>query len=126
MPKIFNLRMTNLWVDTTQGLTDKMKKLVNEKVEIIKNDPFSSECLEGALEGLWSYNRFKTDNRIIFAICEDCRIRKLVKLNNCIGCENFSNETIMLWAFGSHDLYDKLGRQREKTWKKVKKKNRKR
>lgn len=118
--------MTSLWVETTQGLSDKMKKLVNEKVEIIKNNPFGFESLKGALEGLWSYNRFKTDNRIIFAICEDCRRRKLVKLNNCIGCENFSNETIMLWAFGGHDLYDKLGRQREKTWKQVKKKNRKR
>ena len=126
MPKTFNLRMTSLWVETTQGLSDKMKKLVNEKVEIIKNNPFGFESLKGALEGLWSYNRFKTDNRIIFAICEDCRRRKLVKLNNCIGCENFSNETIMLWAFGGHDLYDKLGRQREKTWKQVKKKNRKR
>lgn len=125
MPKTFNLRMTNLWADTTQDLSDKMKNLVNEKVEIIKNEPFGSESLKGPLEGLWSYNRFETDNRIIFAICEDCRRRKFVKLNNCIGCEEFSNETIMLWAFGGHDLYDKLGRQREKTWKKVKKKNRK-
>lgn len=125
MPRTFELRITDLWKDTTQGLSDKMKGIVNDKVENhIKHRPYGAEPLHGSLEGLWSYNKLKTGNRIIFAICEDCRKRELTSVNNCVNCEENSDHTIMLWAFGGHDVYVKLGRKRKKEWKKAKKKRR--
>lgn len=126
MPKTFELRITDFWKNTTQGLSDKMKRIVNDKVENhIKNKPYTSESLHGPLEGLWSYNRLSTDNRIIFAVCEDCRKRGLTPINNCKGCQEISNDTIMLWAFGGHDIYKELGRQRKKTWQKEKRRMKK-
>lgn len=125
MPRAFKLRLTDLWKDTTKGLSGRMKKIVNDKVENhIKYRPYNSESLQGPLEGLWSYNKLKTDNRIIFAICKDCRERDLTSVNNCVGCEEISDNTIMLWAFGGHDIYAKLRRHRTKAWKKAKKRRR--
>jgi len=126
MPRTFKLRQTELWEDTTQSLSGKMKRIVYDKVENhIKQSPYASEPLQGVLEGLWSYNKLKSDNRIILAICEDCRKRGLASVNNCYECEKFSDDdTIMLFAFGGHDMYARLGRQRKKAWKKAKKKKR--
>lgn len=126
MLRNFKLRVTDLWKVTTQGLSNKMKRIVNDKVENhIKHRPYDQEPLQGSLEGLWSYNKLKSDNRIIFAICEDCRKRGLTSVNNCYECEKFSDDdTIMLWAFGGHDFYKRLERKRKKTWKKAKKKKR--
>lgn len=124
MPKTFQLRITDLWKDTTCDLSTKMKQIVNDKVEnIIKYDPLGQEALHGSLEPLWSYNKIETDSRIIYAVCEDCRKRKLTTVNNCIGCSSYPNNTIFLWAFGGHDTYRKLERQREKAWKKAKKRS---
>lgn len=127
MPKPFNLRITDFWKSTTRGLSDKMKGIINDKVENhIRHNPYGSESLKGSLEGLWSYNKLKSNNRIIFAICEDCRKRDLTSVNNCASCRQLSARTIMLWAFGGHDAYTTLERQRKKTWEKVKKKKRSR
>ena len=123
MPRTFKLRLKDTWKDTTKGLSDKMKGIINDKVENhIKYDPYGSESLYGPLEGLWSYNKLETDNRIIFAICGDCRKRGFTSVNNCSDCEEISDDTVMLFAFGGHDMYDTFGRQRKKAWEKAKRK----
>jgi hypothetical protein len=123
MVKTYQLRITDLWKETTSGLSAEMKRIVNDKVEnIIKYDPFGQEALHGPLQPLYSYNKFESDNRILYAVCEDCRKRGFTSVNNCIGCNSYPDNTIFLWAFVGHDEYVKLGRQREKAWKKARRK----
>lgn len=123
--KDYELRQTDLWEATTKGLSSKMKEIVNDKVlNHIKPKPYSSEPLHLELEGLWSYYKRKTGDRIIFAVCEDCRKRKLESVNNCVNCKEIPDNTIMLFAFGGHDIYELLKRKRRKVWKKAKKKSR--
>jgi Txe/YoeB family toxin of Txe-Axe toxin-antitoxin module len=125
MPKTeYVLRQRDdLWTETTQGLSLRMKKIVDDKVRNhIRPNPYDSEPLHFELEGLWSYNKMKSDNRIVFAICEDCRKREFESVNNCLDCEKIADNTIMLFAFGGHDIYTWLGRKRKKAWKKAKKK----
>jgi len=115
----------DLWIETTQGLSSRMNKIVNDKVlNHIKPKPYASEPLHFELEGLWSYNKMKSDNRIVFAICEDCRKREFETANNCVDCEEIADNTIVLFAFGGHDIYKWLRRKRKKAWKKAKKKKR--
>ena len=119
----YELRQNELWEDTTQDLSPKMKRIVNDKVlNHIKPNPRDSEPLHFELEGLRSYNKLKSGNRIIFAICEDCRKGGFERVNNCQNCKEIADNTIMLFAFGGHDVYDWLGRKRKKAWKKAKKK----
>lgn len=127
MPKpSYEVRQNELWEATTQGLSPKMKRIVNDKVlNHIKPNPRGSEPLRFELEGLRSYSKFRSGNRIIFAICEDCRKGGFERVNNCQDCEEIADNTIMLFAFGGHDIYDWLGRQRKKAWKKAKKKAKK-
>jgi len=123
--KDYELRQTELWEATTIGLSSKTRRIVDDKVlNHIKPDPYSSEPLHFELEGLWSYHRMKTGNRIIFAVCEDCRERKLESVSNCADCREIPDNTIMLVAFGGHDIYERLKRKRKKSWKKTKQKAR--
>lgn len=115
----------DLWIETTQGLSSKMKETINDKVlNHIKPNPYSSEPLKFGLEGLWSYNKMKSDNRIVFAICKDCRKKGFESLNNCLNCKESADNTIVLFAFGGHDIYKLLERKRKRAWKKVKKEKR--
>ena len=124
MPKIsYVVRQRDLWEITTQGLSQRMKRIVNDKVlNHIKPKPYDSEYLRLELEGLRSYTKMKLGNRIIFAICEECRKNGFESANNCPDCKEIPDNTIMLFAFGGHDIYDWLGRKRKKAWKKAKKK----
>lgn len=125
MPKTdYELRQNPLWKTTTQGLSDKMKEIVNDKVlNHIKSRPYDSEYLRLELEGLRSY-KMQSGNRIIFAICKECRKHGFESANNCGDCKEIPDNTIMLFVFGGHDIYKALGRKREKAWKKVKRKKR--
>ena len=110
------------WVPSTSNLSPKMKEIVNDKViNHIKHNPYDSEYLRMGLEGLRSYNKLETDSRIIFAICEECRKNGFETANNCKDCKNISDNSVMLFAFGGHDLYEKLGRQRSKVVEKARK-----
>lgn len=121
--KEYQLRVNNnLWISSTSSLSDKMKEIVDDKVlNHIKLDPYNSEYLRMELEGLRSYNELKTDSRIIFAICEECRKNGFQTANNCLDCNKMLDNTIMLFAFGGHDLYDSLGRKRSKAVEKARK-----
>lgn len=121
----YELRQNDLWVNTTKDLSSNMKKRVNDKVlNHIQPNPYNSEYLSFELEGLRSYTKMISDNRIVFAICEECRKNGFQDANNCFDCENIVDKTIMLFAFGGHDMYAWLGKQRKKAWKKAKKKQR--
>lgn len=125
MPKTYELRQNELWEITTRGLSPRMKAIVNDKVQnCIKLNPYDSEYLHFELEGLRSYNKMESGNRIIFAICEECRKNGLENANNCQDCEGLADNIIILFAFGGHDTYDWLGRRRKKAWKKAKKEKR--
>jgi Txe/YoeB family toxin of Txe-Axe toxin-antitoxin module len=113
------------WIPSTQNLPPQLKIIINDKVENhIAVQPYHSERLDYELSGLWSYNKIQSDSRIIYAICEDCRKRKLTAMNNCGECKELPDNTIMLWIFGGHDMYEDLKREREKAWKKTVKQRR--
>lgn len=119
----YSVRQTELWESTTKSLSRRTKRIVNDKVlHHIKHDPYKSELLHHELEGLRSYNKMGNGNRIVFAICEDCRKRNLESLNNCLDCRRIPDNTIMLFAFDGHDVYDWLKRMRRKVWRKAKRK----
>jgi len=119
----YEVRQNKLWEFTTLGLSPKMKGIVDDKVlNHIKPNPRGSEPLRFELEGLRSYNKIKSGNRIIFAICEDCRKGGYESVNNCPDCEEITDNTIMLFAFGGHDIYKDLERKRKKALEKVRKK----
>ena len=122
----FTLRQKDeLWERTTRGLSTQMKRIVNDKIENhIAERPFDNEELGYELSGLWSYNKMETDSRIIYSICGDCRKKQWKEMNNCKDCDGMPNETITLWAFGGHDLYEELRRSRKKTWEKTVKQRR--
>jgi len=109
------------WTPSTANLSPKMKRIVNDKIiNHIQPDPYGQEALHFGLDGLRSYNKLETDSRIIFAICEECREKKLQTANNCKNCKDIPDNAIMLFAFGGHDIYDKLERQRSKAVEKAK------
>jgi Txe/YoeB family toxin of Txe-Axe toxin-antitoxin module len=123
----YNIRQKDdAWVPSTKTLPQQLKIIINDKVlNHIAVQPYHSEKLDYELSGLWSYNKLSGDNRIIYAICEDCRKRKLTTMNNCVDCKEVPDNTIMLWLFGGHDdVYIDLRRQRKKPWKKTVKQQR--
>lgn len=103
-----------------------MKRIVNDKImNHIRTNPYDSEYLRCECAGLRSYTKFKSDNRIVFAICKECRENGFENVNNCEDCDEITDNTIMLFAFGGHDIYDWLGKKRKKALKKAKKQRRK-
>jgi hypothetical protein len=110
------------WDPSFANLSRKMQEIVNDKiVNLITYNPYDSEYLRTDLEGLRSYNKFQTDSRIIFAICEECRANGFKVANNCMDCESIPDDAIMLFAFGGHDTYNRLGRRRSKAVEKARK-----
>lgn len=112
-----------MWKPGFSNLSLRMKEIVNDKVvNHIKHDPYGcSEYLRMELEGLRSYNKFETDNRIIFAICEECRRNGFEIANNCTDCRKTPDNAIMLFACDGHEIYKNLGRQRSKAVEKARK-----
>ena len=119
----YSVRQTELWETTTKSLSRQTKRIVNGKVlHHIKHDPYKSELLHCELEGLHSYNKIGNGSRIIFAICEDCRKRNLQGVNSCKDCGTIPDNTIMLFAFDGHEVYDWMKIARKKLWRKAKRK----
>jgi len=116
------VRQKDSWGKTTQGLSQPVKGIVHDKVwNHIRHKPYSYEYLSLELEGLRSF-KFPSGDRIIFAICKECRKNGFVSVNNCPECKEIADNTIMLFVFGSHDIYTSLGRKRKKEWKRAKRK----
>lgn len=111
-----------LWLPSFSSLSQRMKTIINDKVvNHIQHNPYDSEYLRMELEGLRSYNKLETDNRIIFAVCEECRKNGFEIANNCTDCKTRPDNAIMLFACDGHNLYEKLGRQRGKAVEKARK-----
>lgn len=121
----FMLRQKEEFERKTRCLPNHVRGIVNDKiVNHIQEKPFSTEELAYELSGLWSYNDMKTDSRIIYAVCEDCRRKKATSLNGCVECGEMPDNTIMLWDFGTHVIYDQLRIMRAKAWRKFVKQRR--
>lgn len=113
------------WERSTRGLPEHIKRIICDKVENhIAERPYDAEELQYEMSGLWSYNKMETDSRIIYAICEDCRKKKWTTMNGCGDCREIPDNTIMLWIFGSHSIYDQLRMMRKKAWHKIVKQKR--
>lgn len=123
MPKTpYEVRQKDSWKETTLGLSKQMKGIVHDKVwNHIRHKPHNYEYLRLELEGLRSF-QFPSGDRIIFAICEECRKKGFESVNECPECEEIADKTVMLFVFGSHDIYEKFGRKRKKLWKREKRK----
>ena len=81
----------------------KDKKSINIIQKGIENlllpDPYNnSESLTGPLKGKRKYK--KSDVRIIFAICEECRKLGHTPLNGCNDCSSYEDNTLMFFKTG--------------------------
>jgi len=115
----------DLWGPSVKGLPEHVAGIIDDKVmNFIAETPFNSEELSYELTGLWSYNKLKTGGRIIYAICKDCRKKKATIINNCKVCTQMTDDTIMLWIYSEHDIYQELKTIRKKGWKKFVKQKR--
>lgn len=125
-PKEYKLMTVDkYWQATTDHLSDQEKTIIDDKIQnVIRYDPYDSELLQGELKGLRSYNKIKSGNRIIFAICYECRNGGWTTVNNCIDCDSTGNNVVKLFGAGPHSLYDILKRKRQKMYKKRKKSGR--
>ena len=123
MPKKpYVVRQKDSWKETTQGLSKQMRGIIDDKVlNHIRHKPYTYENLKLELEGLRSF-QFPSGDRIIFAICGECRKKGCESVNGCPECEEIADETVMLFVFGGHDIYEKFGRKRRKLWKREKRK----
>jgi mRNA-degrading endonuclease YafQ of YafQ-DinJ toxin-antitoxin module len=81
--------------------------LIAQKVELLSKNPYTnckSELLVGELKGLRSA-RVTKSFRFIFAICEECRAKKLEKVVGCSPhtCKKMDLKTIVFLTIGPHD-----------------------
>jgi hypothetical protein len=103
------------WEDSVSRLSEQEKAIIHDKItNVIKYDPYDSESLVGPLQGFYSYNRIASGNRIVFAICYECRRRGFTKVNNCADCKSVGNDVVMLFVAGPHSIYDSFERERQK------------
>lgn len=93
-------------------LPQKIKAEINNVVlNVLKYAPEKSEFLSGLLKGLRSYHVGR-GYRIIFAICGECRERGHTRINHCEGCNTYSDNTVMLFICGPHEVYEEMERIR--------------
>jgi len=123
MPKTpYEVRQKPTWEITTQSLPKQMREIIHDKVwNHIRHQPYNYEYLGLELEGLRSF-KFQSGDRIIYAMCKECRKNGFESVNACPECNEIADETVMLFVFGGHDVYKKLGRKRKKLWKRAKRK----
>jgi len=109
------MKVDKSWNATFNDLSEQEKKVIDDKIwNVIRLNPYDSEPLQKELEGLYSYNKIESGNRIVFAICYECRKRGFTKVNNCLDCESVGNDVVKLFAAGRHDaLYNYLSRKRQ-------------
>ena len=103
------------WDDTFNRLSIQEKQIIDDKLmNVVRFYPYDSEPLQKELAGLYSYNRIGSGNRIIFAICYECRKGGFTKVNNCKDCNDMGNDVVKLFVAGPHYVYESLKIERRK------------
>ena len=90
----YNQDFTDKFSDQLRKLRDKVRvKRINDKVLEILNAPYR-DIRFGA--GRWRGKREERtgDDRIMFAVCGQCRKEKHQEYNNCLNCKNIPDNTI--------------------------------
>jgi hypothetical protein len=116
VPKEYVLKTVDkMWGTHWARLDEGEQEIVDDKImNVLKINPYDSEALSGELKGMRSYNQLRSDLRIYFAICHECRKGGFTKVNNCTDCNETGNDTVKLFAAGPHSIYNTLGRERRK------------
>lgn len=80
-----------------------LKPIIQRKEEALKSQPYAvSEPLAHNLVGLRSI-KLKKNFLMLIAICEECRRQGMQAFNNCDGCEDISDKSVVIFEVGPHD-----------------------
>lgn len=75
-----------------------LKKRVESKIKDMLNDPYhNSKELVGQFKGKRTIYVGKAGYRIVYVICEECRIKSYQRFNQCIDCNKKEKEAIIFW-----------------------------
>lgn len=87
---------TDTFLETLNSLSEKNKKYVQDKADDILRDPWHNQkAMKGQYRGRrrrW-INK-KNGDRIVYAICEDCRENRWTLYNGCLDCDDWPDETV--------------------------------
>jgi mRNA-degrading endonuclease RelE of RelBE toxin-antitoxin system len=103
---IYNKDFTEKFEKQLRKLGDKVRvKRINQKVDEILSFPYR-EIRFGA--GRWRGKREERigDDRLFFAICEQCRKEKHQAYNNCYNCEKIPDNTIRFFEMVDSHKYN--------------------
>lgn len=102
----YNKAFTDKFDKQLRKLGDKVRvKRINEKVLEILDFPYRNIDF-GA--GRWRGKRKERvgDDRIFFAVCEQCRKEKHQVYNNCLNCEKMPDNTIKFFEIVDSHKYN--------------------
>ena len=103
----FQIFMREYYHSHKDKIPKHFKSVINKTVDsVLRNNPYRSSELSGALEGLRSYHIPNSGFRIIFAICEECRKENNQSRNYCPDCESIPDQSVMLFTCGPHQIYE--------------------
>lgn len=81
-----------------------IRERIVSKVILICQEPLPNKTyfLHGDFEGKRSF-WVSRNIRIIYAYCRQCRQLNHIELNNCQGCSDLQDETVVFFTFDFHD-----------------------
>ena len=103
---IYNKDFTEKFEKQLRKLRDKIRmKRINEKVLEILDSPYRN--IDFGV-GRWRGKRKERvgDDRIFFAVCEQCRKEKHQIYNNCTNCEAIPDNTIRFFEIVDSHKYN--------------------
>lgn len=100
----------------TKELKKKLKKIKNphinriiKRISKLSTDPYheGKRLKGGNVKGLRSHR--EGDIRIIYSICEECRINNFNEIRNCVDCESLPTNALKVFdADFRKDVYEKF------------------
>lgn len=92
----YNPVYTETFQEQLTEVSDAFKERIEEKIQDLVNDPWhNTKFLKGQYRGkrkLWLNNR----DRLVFAICEECRELKHQIYNQCENCDIVPENTLKI------------------------------
>ncbi|MCK4231457.1 hypothetical protein KAX21_00780 [candidate division WOR-3 bacterium] len=82
-----------------------LKDTIKRKERFLKTHPYDpsvSEPLGHDLVGLRTV-KIKKNFLMLIAICEECRLQNMQEFNNCEGCENITDKSVVIFEIAPHD-----------------------